>query len=334
MKQQNYGPFTEFFYFFGYLAAPFFLIISGVSNHIFIKKRIDEDQLKLKIFFEVLKRAVFIFIVSTLFQFFFGFTLNMNIEFILYWSVFQVISFCMILFFLIQFCKRALRIILLLILMIFLILFEFIIKSYNLTFLYFLVVGTFEFVPWASFFLFGLIFGELYLSFSNRMLNKKLVALIIIGICSFIFIAIWMNFFWYYYFVPYFFPHFILMTGIFCFLSSIFYYLLDLKKINFYFLESLIRWGKLAFSVYYIHLGVIATGVILFPIFLNKIYTNGFLLYQFLLILLIFFVTLEIFTKIWQRHSYFLGIEWIMNKLVKKTIFFKKNQENQSEKKI
>ena len=328
MKQQNYGPFAEFFNFFGYLAAPFFLIVSGVSYHIFIKRKIEEELSKLNIFFDVLKRAIFIFIVSTAFQIFFGFTLDMKINSILYWSVFQVISFSMVLFYLIQFCKQPLRILLHFILMIFLILFEFTIKSYNLTFLFILVEGTFEFVPWASFYLFGLLFGELYLGFSNKMLYKKLISLIIIGICSFIFIVIWVSYFKFYYYIPYFFPNFILMLGIFCFLSSIFYYILDVRKLNFYLQESLIRWGKIAFSIYYIHLGIIAAGIILFPLFINEIYTNGFLLYHFILILIIFFVALIIFTKIWQKYNYILGIEWIMNKIIGKSLIHTTTDEN------
>ena len=327
MKKDNYGPFVEFFYFFGYLAAPFFLIISGISYHIFIKKKIDAEQSNLKIFIEVLKRAVFIFIISTFLQIFFGFSLGMKIEFILYWSIFQVISFSMVLFYLIQFCKQSLRIIIHLILTIFLIYFEFIIKSYNLTFLYFLVEGTFEFVPWASFFLFGLIFGELILSFSNDNLNRKLISLIILGISCLLYIVIWMNYYWFYYFVPYFFPNFILMIGIFCILSSISYYLLDMKNKNFYFQESIIRWGQLAFSIYYIHLGLIAVGVILFPVLLNEFYTNGFLPYFFLIILLIFFVVLEIFTKIWQKYNFIFGIEWIMNKIIGKSLIYERTRE-------
>ncbi|MFW9990406.1 MAG: heparan-alpha-glucosaminide N-acetyltransferase domain-containing protein [Candidatus Odinarchaeota archaeon] len=326
-KAQNYGPFAEIFHFFGYLAAPFFLIISGISYHIYIKRKIDEDQSKLKIFFEVLKRAIFIFTISTTFQLLFGFIFDMKIKFIIYWSVFQIISFSMVLFYSIQFCKKSLRILIHSILIVFFIIFEFIIKAYNIFFLYLLVEGTFEFIPWASFFLSGLIFGEIFLSFSNEIINNKMTFLLAIGICNTVFIIIWINIFDYYYYVPNFFPFFIMMIGIFCILSFISYYLLDIRKYKFYFQESLIRWGRIAFSVYYIHFGVIAIGNIFFPIFLNQIYTNGFLLYQFIIILILFFVALVIFTKIWQKYNYILGIEWIMNKFLKKTLFLQKTQE-------
>ncbi len=99
-------------------------------------------------------------------------------------------------------------------------------------------------------------------------------------------------------------------------------------------LESINRWGKLAFSVYYIHLGVIAVGIFLFPIFLNEIYTKGFFLYQFIIILIVFFIALEIFMRYWQKFNYILGIEWIMNKFMKKTLFLKKDQADQFEKSI
>jgi len=54
----------------GALAAPFFLIISGISFFILLTKKIYENRLKNEIFILVLKRAIFIFIVSTLFQLF------------------------------------------------------------------------------------------------------------------------------------------------------------------------------------------------------------------------------------------------------------------------
>lgn len=325
-KNQNFGPFKEIFNFFGYLAAPFFLIISGISYYIFTRNKIEEELSKLKIFIEILKRALFIFILSTILQILFGFILEIHIEFIIYWSVFQVISFSMILFYLIQFCKKDLRISLYLVLIIFIIILEFIIKANNLTFLYLLVEGTFEFVPWASFFLFGLVFGDIFLSTSNKNMNIKLFTLIIIGICSFIFILIWINFSWFYYYNPYFFPFFIMIIGLFCILISVFYYLLDLKNLNFYLKESLNRWGRLAFSIYYFHFTVIVIGVLLFPILLSEVFNNGFLPYHFIIILILFFILLELFTKMWQKYDYFLGIEWIMNKLIKKSLFSKEKQ--------
>ena len=123
--------------FIGGLAGPFFLIVSGISFFILITRRINDAFSKREIFFTILKRAVFIFIVSTLFQLFFGPYFGMKISFIIYWSVFQVIAFSMILFFYIPFFKFKIRLIFYILSIFTIFLLDFIINFYEIKFYFY-----------------------------------------------------------------------------------------------------------------------------------------------------------------------------------------------------
>ena len=131
----------------------------------------------------------------------------------------------------------------------------------------------------------------------------------------------------FYYYGTYFFAFFMLMVGIFIILFCLCYYFFDRKGKDIYFQKSIIRWGKLAFSLYYIHFGVIAIGIIVFPLIIDEIYSSGFLIYQFIIFLVIFFISLELFIRIWQKYNFFLGVEWFMNKISKKTLFLKEDSK-------
>lgn len=43
--------------------------------------------------------------------------------------------------------------------------------------------------------------------------------------------------------------------------------------------------------------------------------------------MIIFFISLEFFIRIWQRYNFLLGIEWLMNKISKKTLFSKEDSK-------
>lgn len=60
---------------------------------------------------------------------------------------------------------------------------------------------------------------------------------------------------------------------------------------------------------------------------MSKLYSSGFLLYQYLIILLIFLLTIELFLRVWQKLDYMLGLEWIMNKISPKSQFSKANKK-------
>jgi uncharacterized membrane protein len=94
------------------LAPPFFLIISGMSFFIYVNKLKSKEISKIYMFYEVFKRSCFLFIFTSIIQLIFGFTLNLQISFIIYWSIFQIISLSMIIFFFFLLLKQILRILL------------------------------------------------------------------------------------------------------------------------------------------------------------------------------------------------------------------------------
>ncbi len=317
---RDYGFFKDIMVFFGYLAPPFFLIISGVAYYFFINRKINENFSKSIIFSEVIKRSLFIFVVPTMFQLGMEFVFNIELTYIIYWSIFQVIGFSMVLFFSFLFLKQKFKRFLYLGLIILFFLFDFIISHYKLIYLSIFNEGVFAFIPWTNFYIFGLLFGDLISSWHKDHISRKLITFTAVGIGGISSFFTWVVFSS----APNFIPFFMLMIGIFILLFTVFFYWIDIKGRVIYFQFSIIYWGKLAFSIYYLHFGLIASGIIVFPLLIGEIYYYGFSIYQFFILIIIFFLSLEIFLRIWQRYNYFLGIEWFLNKISKKNLFLKK----------
>jgi len=306
-------------YFIGGLAAPFFLITSGISFYILLTKKIYENRLKKEIFVIVLKRAIFIFIVSTLFQIFFGSYFGMKISFIIYWSVFQVIAFSMILFFYIPFFKFKIRLAVYFLAISIIFLLDFIINFYEIELLFLLVEGTFEFIPYANFFLLGVFISDLIINLSESQFNKILLVFILLGLLSNLFLFILGNLFKSNYFS--FVLKFIRYTGIFLIIFSISFYFTDIKKSDFIFKQILIKWGKLSFSLYYIHFILLGIAYLFYPLLFNNSILSGYLIYEYIILLLLFFLIYEITLRIWKKFDYKFGLEWFMNIFVKKSLF-------------
>ena len=332
--KQNYGFIGEIICFFGILAAPFFLIISGISFFILIEKRRCDGNTKSNILLEVIKRTLFIFVFSTICQLLLGFTLSMNVSSIIYWSIFQVIAFSMIIFFITPFLKRFLRIFFYLFFSFLLFLINYTILIFNIEILYILVEGTFPFIPWANCFIFGLFIGDLLInSFKDRSKRKILISLIIgtmflsIGLLltnriSNLFTT---SFFIMVYGISKIF-FFLIVFGIFLILFSITYFIFDVKKLNFFFIKTLICWGEISFSIYYIQYAIIVCGIIIFPFLLSDWYLFGLSVYHYIIFLLIAFLALGLFIKLWHKFDYILGVEWLMNKFIHKSIFSAKTK--------
>ena len=248
----------------------------------------------------------------------------MKISNIIYWSIFQVIAFSMIFFFSFPFLKQRLQRILYLSLIILLFLLDFVISHYKITYLSILVEGAFPFIPWVNLFLFGLLFGGIISNGEIDQFSKKLKIYSTIGIMDIIIFSLWLFIYlntWYHY--PQFFPFYMLNLGIFTMSFILCYYYFDIKSKEIYGQKSIILWGKLTFSMYYINWGVVAIGFLVFPLIFDEIYYSGFLIYQYVILMIVIFVLLEFFIRIWQRINFFLGIEWFMNKISKKTLFLK-----------
>ena len=314
----NYDYINLLILYFGNLAAPFFLIVSGSSFYLYICKKINGNTPKLEIFKEISKRAVFIFIISLGFQILFGFILELKISFFIYWSIFQVIAFSMIIYFFIPFLKREIRIFALILVFFLLYLMYFLIQIYNLEYLSILVSGgDYTFLPWASLFIFGILIGDLIINMSTYYFKISFMIFFPIGI---IILFIW----WLWFkdlLVEWWIISFIAAFSTFFIIFPLVYYFTDIKEYQSKILSRVTQWGRFSFSIYYFHFAVIAIGVLIFPLIIPDLFSNGFLIYQFIIIVILFYIGIDLFLRIWKKFDYIFGMEWFMNLISKKELF-------------
>ncbi|MHA1440148.1 MAG: heparan-alpha-glucosaminide N-acetyltransferase domain-containing protein [Promethearchaeota archaeon] len=314
---QNLGLYERIIELLGNIAAPFFVLISGFSFNLFINNHLQKELSKTKIFVEILKRALFIFFISTTIKFLFGRFLNLEFQF-LYWSIFQLVAISMIVFSFILILRKW-RIIYFIFLIITVFMVTHLIYLYNLEFLKIFTKGSFPFIPWVNLFIFGLIIGTIYEKFSEELykdLSKLFIILVVIIILFFCFF--WINSIEYLNL-----NLFLFAFALFLILFSISYIFLDIRKVEFKLNNVLIRWGKLAFSIYYIHFIIITGVLILFSIFFVDFFSIDFQFYHFIIIFIIFLLFIEIFIRIWEKFDYILGLEWLINKISKRSLFSK-----------
>ena len=95
------------------------------------------------------------------------------------------------------------------------------------------------------------------------------------------------------------------------------------------FRQILSRWGKLSFSIYYIHFAIIGIAIFLTPSIFNDIFLTGHIFYEYIIVLLTFLLIIEIILRIWNEFDNKFGIEWLMNILVNKSLFNKTNYKDQ-----
>lgn len=328
-SKREYPIIRNIIFFFGSMAGPFFLILAGISFFILVSKKSNDDIKKNEILIIVLKRALFILVISTLFQLIFGSYFGMQISFIIYWSVFQVIAFSMILFFYIPFFKLRVRLILYFLIFFIIYLLDIIINLYKIDILFVLVEGTFEFIPFANFFLFGLFLGDLLINLKEHQLKMLLLTSTLFGFLCLVF---WFTLM---YLISIQIIAFDLLyirsIGIFLIIFSIYYYFTDLKKSKMIFRQILSRWGKLSFSIYYMHYAIVGIAIFLIPLVFNDTFLTGHIFYEYIIVLLTFLLIIEIILRIWNEFDNKFGIEWLMNILVNKSLFNKTKYKDQKE---
>ncbi|MFX1391999.1 MAG: acyltransferase [Promethearchaeota archaeon] len=303
------------------IAPPFFLIISGFGFYLFIVKRINSGFTKRSIIKDICLRAIFIFIIATLFQFFFGSLLNMQISSIIYWSIFQIIAFSMILFLIIPFLNQKIRIFFY-IFSFSLIFFIYFFSSYSEgQFIFkFLVNGIFPFIPWVNFFLFGMGLSDFKLN-SSIISQKREMSIIL-------FIGVLVTFLWFFLFVlsfDLFILTFFKAIGLFLIFFSILYFYFDIKELESILSKRIIEWGKLAFSIYYLQFGIAICLKFLFDKKIIQFESLIVLFIQFLILASVILFFLEFFLLLWKKFEYKYGIEWLMNLFSSKSLFIKKD---------
>lgn len=302
------------------LAPPFFLVVSGMSFYIFINHMKDNGIPKTIVFYEVFKRALFIFVFSTVIQLLFGFTYNMKISFILYWSIFQIIAFSMILFYFMLFAKQFLRICLYFILIILIFALEYFIKFHEITILYIFIRGdAFSFIPWSNFFILGLFLSDILYNFYENRTKGIMIIFLFFGV-----IALFLWIFWIRNSSLLSFSTFLMSIGVFLLLFPLCYYYTDFKKHEFIFMKTIILWGKLAFSIYYIQFAILIVGMMTFLLIIKVLSFLIPLPYHFITIVILFFLLIELFLIIWRKFNYKFGVEWLMNYFSRRTYFTKR----------
>jgi len=314
--------FTDFAHILYYWGAPIFLFCAGFGFFIFISKMKSKNIKTTKIFIEVFKRAAFLFVISTIIYFFFGFTLAGPYTFILYWSIFQLIAISMVSFFLLPLLKRQLRIILYFTIVIFIAVLTTIILMFEIESLYFSTDGVFPILPFGSFYLTGMYYSDLLNAITKNSFNKFVIINLIIGIILMSFAVI------FYGFLPFFWMRIYLIGfGEVLIAFPVTLYIFDIKEYKSSLTDIIIKWGKLAFSLYYVHMAVLAAGAVIFPILIYDLYMSGFNVYLYLLIVVVFTFSVEILRRIWEKHNYFLSLEWIMSKFTQKSMFSKEDTQ-------
>lgn len=318
----NNGLFGDTILFIVLVAPAFFLLISGISFYLFLSNNIDKKDPKIKIFNEVIKRSLFIFIISTIFQILFGSVLNMQITCVIYWSIFQVIALSMILFFIIPFLKYYIRLFLYFSIFLILFIINFIVVFYEMIFLYIFVInGPFPFIPWSNFFIFGLFIGDLLRNSQKEQIKWILFNFLLVG---FIFFLIWVI--WGIKISTGYISIFLKSYFIFLILFSVCYFYLDIKELDLILSRRLIQWGKTAFTLYYIQFIFVAGGLVLFPLVFNKTKMNSLLICQFFIVITIILFALELFLRLWHKFEYKFGIEWFMNKFTTRSLLSPKTE--------
>ncbi|MFX0186802.1 MAG: heparan-alpha-glucosaminide N-acetyltransferase domain-containing protein [Candidatus Hodarchaeota archaeon] len=314
----NYDNANLVILYFGQLAAPIFLIVSGCSFYLYISKKVNENIARLEIFKEISKRAVFIFSISLVFQILFGFIMELKISFIIYWSIFQVIAFSMIIYFFIPFLKRELRIFTLFLIFFLLYLIYFLIQFYNIEYLAILVSGgDYTFLPWASLFIFGILIGDLIINMPTYYFKICFIIFFPIGIIILIIWWLWFKDLR----IDWWIVSFISAFSTFFIVFPLLYYFADIKEYQSKLLTRGTQWGRFSFSIYYLHFGVIAIGILIFPFIIPDLFSRGFLLYQFIIIVIMFYIGIELFLRVWKKLNYIFGIEWFLNFISKKELF-------------
>lgn len=318
------------FIFIGSAVGPYFLIVSGTNMIFYINNKINHKELKKEIFIQISIRALLIFSISTAIQIIFGQILlknifNLQIDSLFYWSIFQTIAVSQVFYMIMPFLKRLFRILLYFVLSILMVLIEFIINIFHIEPLLFLTRGDWHFFPYTIFFILGMLIGDIiYNASSDKLIKKILISSIIIGITFTIMFFLCFDFLHDTTFIPL----YVRSSGLFFILFPLIFYFSDMREKTIFIDKSLARWGKVSFSLYYFHWGIIGMGLLVFPILFDSWNEVGFLFIPLLIALLIIIILVEVFVRIWEKFDFILGLEWIVRKLTPNNLKSKKNLEN------
>lgn len=281
-----------------FLAAPFFLLISGISFEFFLGSRIRNKIPIQKIFIESFSRAFFIYTIP-LIPYAIVSIFNPSRFQLVHWGVFQVIAVGYIIGFFL--CRRWKLQAITIILIFFL---TFIAQTYFSQPLSFLLNDFSPVLPWLAYFVMGQIIHEIYA-------NKKGPSYLLLLASFFTFILSFLIF--YLSNIPVStesrtqLPIFFLLSSLFLLIQSIFIILVDRSHFWQYIFNPLERIGKIAFTVYYLQYPLIFGAVFI----INKLHLFPTSIIPAILVIIGIFALLE---KYWEKYEYIFGFEWIIRK--------------------
>jgi uncharacterized membrane protein len=292
-------------YLSGIVAAPFFILISGLAFELFVLSRIRRENSKPQIFIESLSRGIVLFAITLLPYVIASIVMPSTFPWvgILKWSVFQVIAVGYIIGFFLQ-GRQVLKIIALA-----LILFStpFFSSIENLSFL---TTGVFPLFPFLGFFIIGQIFSDIY---TNKRIeaisSRNLLCISILPLVILIPILLLSSTIFGYDTLGQ--VHvFLLVCGAQFLFIVLFKLLVDRAKHTFIF-RSLERIGRISFSAYYLHLVVIFILVKVFSI-LDFAPSDIFIVFTFNVVILLSITwALSFLESKWSKYRYVFGVEWI-----------------------
>jgi uncharacterized membrane protein len=292
------------------VAAPFFILISGVAFELFVVSRIRREKSKSQIFLESLSRSIVLFAITLLPYAIASIVMPPTFPWIgiLKWSVFQVIAVGYIIGFFLQ-GRQVLKIIALA-----LILFSSPFLS-NIENLSFLTTGTFPLFPFLGFFIIGQIFSDIYTNKRiEAMSSRNLILISILPLVILIPILLISN--------TVFGSDtlgqihvFLFVCGVQFFFIVLFKVIVDRAKHTLIF-RSLERIGRISFSAYYLHLAIIFALAKVFSVLHFAPPPSDFFIVLMLNIVILLSITwaLSFFEPKWSKYRYIFGVEWLFRK--------------------
>ena len=297
------------------LAAPFFLIVSGLSYDLFLSSRKRKTIEKKYICVEAFSRGFLIYalplvpyiIISILFTVPFiqlPYVQRYSIQ-IFHWGVFQIIGVGYILGLLIPNNLKSKVFFL-----IFTFISTFIISNFYPDVFYFLINDIYAFFPWVGYFLYGRIFYELYnRSFKDETLfGFSLVflisSLLTMNICKVDFLLSTRDQF----------PMFLFLSSFYFIIFTLMIIFIDRRHFHHCFFNLLENVGKICFTSYYIHFPILFFINYVFKVFFGD--TTSFKSFDSLvlniIILLFIIIILSYIEKKWRNYNYIFGFEWFI----------------------
>lgn len=296
------------------LAAPSFLIVSGLSYEFFQRSRLKKIADFRIVYVEFFCKGFLIYMIP-LIPYIVGFFALNKYEFhFFHWGIFQIIGVAYVFGLLIPTSAIYKSILIVLIFV-----FNFFVRYFFQETFSFLIIDKFPFLPWIAYFLFGRLAYEIYnkeyfennknllkISFSFFIISYLLITILNVNFSPSTRDRI---------------PMFLYISSIQFFTLSLLTVFVDRKRLYVKLLSPLANLGKITFTGYYLHNLIIYLILFIVPTY----YYNLFPEFSNISILIFIVILLLYFEKFWRNYDYKFGFEWTIRTLTQKVISYVQN---------